>query len=377
MSVALDQKKIEDGKIWEICGNAGDKNKALNYLLKENIILNPVEHQAMFLETNSDKNLLNTVSQVNLNDLTSTDPTPEHLDNILYEGKVRSLQISGNHLTMTTHDRTSAFDRHICDIPHKGMLLNLLNTWWLDQTQPIISNHQINTTHPNQMDITKLTPIPLEIVVRGFICGNTQTSLWTQYKEGIRQIDSVILPEGLQEYDTLPQPMITPTIKAKDHDAPITEKEILTQGILTMPQWRFIKTKAIELFQFGQMVALSKGLILADTKYEFGFDHQGHILLMDECHTPDSSRYWLANTYQQNEKPTPLGKDTLRQWLKANFDPYKDKELPAISDDLLKQLSNEYYAVYARLTGDWQLNQYPFSSNPLSELQKGINLCVA
>lgn len=368
---------IEDGKVWEIAGNSEQRNQALNYLLSENIILNPVEHQAMFLTTDADHDLLQNINRVDLTEQASTDPTPETLTDILYQGKVRSLQNEDDHLLMTTHDRTSAFDRHICDIKHKGMLLNLLNSWWLDQTSHIIANHKLKVNQPNQMHIHNLTPIPLEIVVRGFICGNTQTSLWTQYKEGVRQIDDTILPEGMQEYDPLPTPIITPTVKAKDHDTPITEKEIIAQGILTEQQWQFIKDKAIKLFTFGQMVALSKGLILADTKYEFGFDQQHNIVLMDECHTPDSSRFWLAESYHANSTPKPLGKDTLRQWLKAHFNPYEDKQLPDISEQFLQQLSQEYYQVYARLTGDWQLNHFHFDNANFSNLQQGIASCVA
>ena len=249
-----------------------------------------------------------------------------------YSGKVRDTYDLKDRLLIVTTDRLSAFDRALTSIPFKGQVLNQTSLFWFKQTEHIIPNHIINSPDPNAVIVKKCQVFPVEFVVRGYITGTTNTSLWTHYHKGERQYCGHPLPEGLKKNQKLPQPILTPTTKAKDHDQPLSETEILSQGLMTAKDWEIASTAALELFNDGSNLAASRNLILVDTKYEFGKDKDGNILLVDEIHTPDSSRYWRESNYQEridnNQEPDNFDKELIRLWYKNHCDPYNDEVLP-------------------------------------------------
>ena len=216
-----------------------------------------------------------------------------------YRGKVRDTYDLGDRLLLVTTDRISAFDRHIATIPHKGAVLNQLSIWWFEQTKDIIDNHFLAMPEPNSMEVKKCRVFPVEVVMRGYMTGTTNTSVWTLYQQGERRFFETTLPAGLRKNMPLPYAIMTPSTKSDEHDEPLTVEQLHHLPGLTLEQWMRIQEKAFALFAYGQEVARQKRLILVDTKYEFGLDDEGNILLIDECHTPDSSRYWLADSYQE------------------------------------------------------------------------------
>ncbi len=217
-----------------------------------------------------------------------------------YFGKVRDCyDLPDNTRLLISSDRISAFDQILAVIPWKGQVLTQLARYWFERTDDIAANHVISYPDPNVVLGRKLTILPVEIVVRGYLAGATSTSILTQYSKGRRQMYGHSLPDGLRANQALPQAIITPTSKAFDggHDEPLTAAEIIDTGLLTKSQWDEVSAKALALFARGQQLAAKRGLILVDTKYEFGTDADGNILLADEIHTPDSSRYWIASGY--------------------------------------------------------------------------------
>ena len=271
------------------------------------------------------------------------------MDNLLiYEGKVRNIYKMGdNYLLMKASDRVSSFDRHIGTIPGKGELLNKMSEFWFNKTKHIIDNHLISTEGEYAL-VHKCTPIMLEIVVRGYITGNTETSLWTHYKNGSRTYCGISIPDGLRKNQKLDAPIITPTTKGKV-DKPITKDEIISEGYLTPGECDFIYDKAIKLFNYGQQVAEKAGFILVDTKYEFGRNSKGDIILMDEIHTCDSSRYWVKESYQNRfeseMEPEKLDKDSVRDWVKSVCNPYADT-IPEIPVEIIKKAFDSYNYFY-------------------------------
>ncbi|MFQ6605375.1 MAG: phosphoribosylaminoimidazolesuccinocarboxamide synthase [Fidelibacterota bacterium] len=270
-------------------------------------------------------------------------------------GKVRDTYDLGDTLILITTDRQSAFDRVLAAIPFKGQVLNLTSAWWFEKTEHITGNHVIDVPHPNVTVARKCQVLPIEFVVRGFITGSTSTSLWTVYNDGHREYCGNALPEGLQKNQRLDAPMLTPTTKEKDHDRPIAPTEIIREGWLTVAEWEEASAKALDLFHFGQEQAWQQGLILVDTKYEFGRDNAGNILLIDEIHTPDSSRYWLADTYDERfaegREPQNIDKEFLRLWFADHCDPYHDEVLPEAPEELVIELSRRYIYLYETITG--------------------------
>ena len=271
-------------------------------------------------------------------------------------GKVRDIyEMGSNKLCIVHSNRLSAFDRHVCDIPHKGNVLNLTSKYWFDATRHIVPNHMLYTEGCT-MIATKCTPFPIEVVVRGYITGNTNTSLWTHYANGSREYCGIKFSDGLIKNQKI-ETVLTPTTKG-DVDEPISEEDIVTRKFMTQDEWDYVAEKALELFKFGQQIASSKGFILVDTKYEFGRDKQGNILLIDEIHTCDSSRFWVADSYKEKfdkgEEPEKLDKDCIRDYLKKTCDPYKD-ELNFPSDHfLIDRVSDTYLNFYTQLTGEQQ-----------------------
>ena len=270
-------------------------------------------------------------------------------------GKVRDQYDLGKNLALITTDRQSAFDRVLAAIPFKGQVLNLASAWWFEETKHIIDNHVISVADPNVILAKKCKVFPIEFVVRGFITGSTSTSLWTVYNNGAREYCGNILPEGLKKNQKLKDNMLTPTTKEEDHDRPISPEAIVSENWMTQEDWDFCSEKALELFEFGQRKAAENGMILVDTKYEMGKDEDGNILLIDEIHTPDSSRYWIENSYEdrisEGKEPQNIDKEFLRLWFVDNCDPYNDKELPQAPDKLVIELSSRYIYLYETITG--------------------------
>lgn len=281
------------------------------------------------------------------------------INKVIQYGKVRDYWDLGfNYMVFSHSDRQSAFDRHLCNIPGKGTLLNKINNWWMNQTRHIIDNHYV-WSNEHVLVAKKCRKIPLEIVVRGYITGNTSTSLWTHYSNGSREYCGLKFPEGLVRDQKLAEPVITPTTKG-EIDEPISGEEILRRNIILPGEWEYIQRKALELYRYGQMVANNSDLILVDTKYEFGYDSQGKIILIDELHTCDSSRYWRLSTYQERfergESPQKLDKDAVRDYVKSLCDPYKVETIPEIPLEKIRSVYATYNELYLRLQGQYDVN---------------------
>ncbi|CDZ72650.1 phosphoribosylaminoimidazolesuccinocarboxamide synthase [Neorhizobium galegae] len=275
-----------------------------------------------------------------------------------YRGKVRENYDlpDGSRIIIAT-DRLSAFDRILTAIPDKGHVLTQTARYWFEATKDICPNHVIAYPDPNVVIGKRLDILPVEIVVRGYLAGTTGTSLLTLYKKGERTMYGLDLPDGLKDNEILPAPVITPTSKAFDggHDEPLTPSEIVEQGLLTAAQWATLSGYALALFARGQQLAAQRGLILVDTKYEFGTDAEGTIILADEIHTPDSSRYWIADSYDEafrnGTRPKSFDKDFIRAWVVERCDPYKD-EIPAIPAELVDETAKVYRTAYETITGE-------------------------
>lgn len=286
-----------------------------------------------------------------------------------YQGKVRDTYDLGEQLLLITTDRLSAFDRHLATIPYKGQVLNLISAWWFEKTKSFQPNHLLSVPDPNAMVAKKCQVFPIEVIVRGYITGTTNTSLWTQYQKGARHYCGNVLPEGLRKNQPLSQPMLTPTTKETHHDRPISPADIVAEKWMTQSEWDEVSAAALRLFTFGSQIAAEHGLILVDTKYEFGRDLEGNIVIVDELHTPDSSRYWLKANYAERlaagEEPDNIDKEFLRLWFKENCDPYSDQPLPAAPIDLVVTLAQRYIQLYEMITG--QAFRFPTQLESIEE----------
>ncbi len=291
------------------------------------------------------------------------------------DGKVRvSYQLEdGNRLFVTT-DRLSAFDRVIAGVPYKGQVLNELAAWWFAQTADIVPNHVVAVPDPNVLIARNANPLPVEVVVRGYITGVTSTSLWQQYADGARTIYGHQFPDGLSKNTALPNALVTPTTKAEHggHDEPLTVADVISRGLVPPQLWGQTVEAALRLFQRGQQVAARAGLILADTKYEFGLDDDGHLMLIDEMHTPDSSRYWVADSYEERlaagQEPESLDKEVVRLALLATG--YRGEGSPPnLPDQVWQETSARYIDAYERLTGTtFKPGAYPVGPRILEHL---------
>jgi phosphoribosylaminoimidazole-succinocarboxamide synthase len=273
------------------------------------------------------------------------------------EGKVRvSYRLDNRQRLIITTDRLSAFDRVVAGIPFKGQVLNQLAAWWFEQTSDLVANHYLSMPDPNASVVREATPLPVEVVVRGYITGVTSTSLWQQYADGARTIYGHEFPDGLLKNTKLPEPIVTPTTKAAagEHDVPITCDEVVTQGLVDPELWFKVQAAALAVFARGQRIAEKAGLILADTKYEFGLAADGRLLLIDEMHTPDSSRFWLAETYESRLadgiEPESLDKEPIRRWL-IDSGYSGDGEAPELPPDVVAITTDRYIQAYETLTG--------------------------
>ena len=274
-----------------------------------------------------------------------------------YRGKVReNYDLSDGSRIIISTDRLSAFDQILTCIPYKGQVLTQTARYWFEQTRNICPNHVIAYPDPTVVVGKRLDILPVEIVVRGYLAGTTGTSILTLYKKGERTMYGITLPDGMRDNEKLPTPIITPTSKEFDggHDEPLTPDEIIEKKLLTPEQWETLSTYALSLFSKGQELAAARGLILVDTKYEFGTDETGQIILADEIHTPDSSRYWIAESYQQafasGTRPQSFDKDFVRAWVAERCDPYKDP-IPEIPSSLIEETSKVYIRAFEAITG--------------------------
>ncbi len=286
-------------------------------------------------------------------------------------GKVREMCLQGDQRIIVTTDRVSAFDIVLGLIAYKGQVLTQLSQWWFEQTSDIIPNHFVSSPDPNIMITRNAQPLPVEVIVRGFITGVTKTSLWKLYEAGERQPYGISLPEGLKKNDPLPTPIITPTTKAQQggHDERLTREEIIQKGILPESLWKQIEDVSLVLFKRGQEIAKQGGLLLVDTKYEFGLV-DGNLTLIDEIHTPDSSRYWSLESYQQSpENPESFDKEFLRQWFVERG--YRGEgAIPKMPDDFIAQVAQKYISAYEQLTKtSFQGASYPAQERILRILE--------
>lgn len=280
-------------------------------------------------------------------------------------GKVREVFDLDGRLALITTDRLSAFDRILTAVPFKGQVLNQLSAFWFENTQDVIDNHVLTVPDPNVTIAVECEPFPVEVIVRGYISGVTSTALWYRYSLGERHIYGYQFPEGLTKNQLLPEPIITPTTKGRDgaHDERITCAEVVERGLLDAPTWEQVQAAALAAFKRGQAIARRGGLILVDTKYEFGRAPDGRVMLIDEVHTPDSSRFWIADTYQARvdagQEPDNFDKEFLRLWYVERG--YRgDGEPPQATDDLIVQVSERYIACYEKLTGQaFEPGDYP------------------
>lgn len=295
----------------------------------------------------------------------------------VYNGKVRDVYFVGDKLVVVASDRISAFD-HILPraIPYKGKILNQLAAHFLNASTHIVPNWLEANPHPNVSIGKKAEPIKLEMVVRGYLAGHA----WREYKSGKRMICGVPMPEGMKEGDRFPEPIITPATKAEEgHDEDISAEEILNQGIVTQAEWNKLSIYALQLFYLGTQMAEEKGLILVDTKYEFGYADED-IILIDEIHTPDSSRYYILDGYaarqQKGEKQKQLSKEFVREWLMENgFQGKEGHVMPEMPDAFVATVTDRYDELYAILTGK-KIDRSP-TENLLSEIDKSVKTYLA
>jgi phosphoribosylaminoimidazole-succinocarboxamide synthase len=270
-------------------------------------------------------------------------------------GKVRDIYERDGKLILITTDRHSSFDRIIAHIPWKGQVLNQISAWWFEKTKDIIPNHVLAIPDPNVTVAPKYTLLPVEAVVRGYLTGVTDTAAWTRYSAGARNFGGIVLPDGIRKNQKLPRPIFDPTTKEAAHDRSLSPQQMIAEGFITQDLFDRVQSTALALFARGQELAARNGLILVDTKYEFGTDADGALVLIDEIHTPDSSRYWQLDSYAARfatgEEPQYFDKEFLRLWFRDHCDPYRDAILPPAPPELVAELSRRYIAMYEQITG--------------------------
>jgi phosphoribosylaminoimidazole-succinocarboxamide synthase len=285
-----------------------------------------------------------------------TDAAIEKLPNH-YQGKVRdTYRLDDGRMVIIATDRQSAFDKNLAAVPFKGQVLTQTARFWFDATRDICANHVIEYPDPNVLVCRNLTMLPVEMVVRDYLTGSTNTSIWPIYDSGAREMYGIRLPNGMAKNQKLPQTILTPTTKAAHgaHDEPVTPDKIVESGLLSQEHWDELARLSLSVFARGRELAAGRGLILVDTKFEFGLDENGDVYLADEILTPDSSRYWIADSYLERLaaglEPDGLDKEFLRLWVTERCDPYKDP-IPKIPDDTLVDFSQRYIHLFETVTG--------------------------
>ena len=273
----------------------------------------------------------------------------------LYRGKVRDVIDLGEHLALVATDRLSAFDWVLGLVPGRGQILNQLSAWWFEQLGGIVASQIVAVPDPNVSIVHKCEPLPVEVVVRGCLTGTTSTSLWPRYSAGERRIFGIDLPDGMVKNDPLPAPVITPTTKAETgHDQPLTEAEVVSAGWVDADRWDEVRRVALALFERGRETSVDAGLVLVDTKYEFGIGPGGRLTLIDEVHTPDSSRYWrlatLASRREAGLEPENVDKEVVR--LDYIADGYRGEGPPEpLSAERAARAAAVYQQAFEALTG--------------------------
>lgn len=271
-------------------------------------------------------------------------------------GKVRDMWLLGDRRVIVTTDRQSAFDVVLGTVPYKGQVLTRLTKWWFDRTADIVPNHVLSMPDPNVLIVRNARVWPVEMVIRGFITGVTKTALWTSYAAGQRRIYGLDFPDGLRKNERLPEPVITPTTKAESgqHDERLTRDEILARQIVPTDVYERMEAATRALFARGQALAAERGLILVDTKYEFG-DVDGQLTVIDEVHTTDSSRWWLAEDYPERfaagEEPRTFDKEILRRWY-VEHGYQGEGEPPPLPREVAERMARMYIDAYERITGE-------------------------
>jgi phosphoribosylaminoimidazole-succinocarboxamide synthase len=293
-----------------------------------------------------------------------------------YEGKVRDNYTKDGQRTIIVTDRISAFDRVLGTLPLKGQILNWVAAWWFDRTKHIAPNHVISVPDPNVMIVHECTPLPVEMIVRAYLTGSTSTSIWVHYENGRREYCGHQLPDGMAKHQKLPEVLLTPSTKAAhgDHDVSASRDQILEITGMPAEDFDVAAGLAMELFAFGQQLCRQRGLILVDTKYEFGKTPDGRIVVIDEIHTPDSSRFWFENSYEERvragQQPESFDKEYVRRYLKdCGFT--GDGAIPPIPDEVKVEATKRYIAAVETITGE------PFRPDlepPLPRIQKNLGL---
>lgn len=299
-------------------------------------------------------------------------PLPDRRD-----GKVRASWACGDgRRLLVTTDRLSAFDRVLAGVAYKGQVLNQLSAWWFEQTADVIANHVVSVPDPNALLARAAAPLPVEVVVRGHITGVTDTSLWGMYSEGARSMYGYDFPDGLRKNTPLPRHIVTPTTKAAHggHDEPLSCAEVVERGLLEADLWERVTEAALAIFARGVEIGERAGLILADTKYEFGVTDHGELILIDELHTPDSSRWWVADSYEQRlaagDEPESLDKEVVRRAF-ADIGYKGDGPVPVLPDDVWQATTARYIAAYEQLTGTtFEPGSYPVQARLDDNLTK-------
>jgi phosphoribosylaminoimidazole-succinocarboxamide synthase len=292
------------------------------------------------------------------------------------EGKVRDSYIGEKRRTIVVSDRISCFDVVVGTIPLKGQVLNQLAAFWFEKTRAIAPNHLISVPDPNVSLVRELEVLPVEFVMRGYLTGVTSTSIWTAYERGDASYCGHALPKGLRKHERLPEPLLTPTTKAKkgDHDAPVSRSEILERGLVSEELYDRAAALVAALFREGQAWAASRGLILADTKYELGLDDTGTLVVADEIHTPDSSRYWYADTHEQVMReggdPKALDKEYVRRWL-AEQGYRGEGPSPELPDAVRCEAARRYIEAYEQVTGQ---SFAPDAEDPVPRIRRNLGL---
>jgi phosphoribosylaminoimidazole-succinocarboxamide synthase len=293
-----------------------------------------------------------------------------------YEGKVRDNYTRGGRRFIVVTDRISAFDQILGAIPFKGQVLNRLAAWWFERTKDVAPNHALGSPDPNVLECVECKPVMVEMVMRAYATGTTSTSLWTHYERGARLFCGHRLPDGLKKHQSLPEAILTPTTKAPkgEHDVSGSREEILATGQVTATDFDEAAVVAKKLFAAGQAICRERGLILVDTKYEFGRTPEGRLVVIDEIHTPDSSRFWKASTYEQRmaagEDPEPLDKDFVRRWYLSQG--YRgDGPAPSMPDAIRAGAAERYIAAFEQITGE---SFVPDTQPPLARIAKNLGL---
>ncbi|MDA7947314.1 MAG: phosphoribosylaminoimidazolesuccinocarboxamide synthase [Hyphomicrobiaceae bacterium] len=293
-----------------------------------------------------------------------------------HRGKVRdSYDLPDGRRVMVATDRQSAFDHVLAAVPYKGQVLTQTARYWFEQTADLCPNHVIDYPDPNVVVAKTLEILPVEMVVRDYMTGSTETSIWPMYERGERVLYGHRFADGFSKNQKLPETIITPTTKATagEHDAPITAAEIVDKRMLTQAQWDEVSEKSLAVFARGREIAAGNGLILVDTKFEFGLDEDGRIVLADEILTPDSSRYWKADSYEARfvagEEPESLDKEFLRLWVRVRCDPYSEP-IPEIPAETLLEFAGKYVALYETVTG--RSFEYPDASVPVRDRVRAV-----